>query len=132
MFGLCFFCLCVSTLRIVVLAFLLMHSISLWILLCLSCFILWTLQCDLLSLVVLFGLRTTKSVGLKSDGTTGRRDRRRDTWRSICHGPLCPVVVYVRRTHDGTLARVIVQATGDDETRFIARRYVVCYPIFNF
>ena len=24
----------------------------------------------------------------------------------------CPVVVYVRRTHDGTLARGIVQATG--------------------
>jgi len=24
----------------------------------------------------------------------------------------CPVVVYVRRTHDGTLARDIVQATG--------------------
>jgi len=26
-----------------------------------------------------------------------------------CH---CPVVVYVRRTHDGTLARGVVQATG--------------------
>jgi len=25
---------------------------------------------------------------------------------------LCPVVVYVRRTHDGTLARGVVQATG--------------------
>jgi len=24
----------------------------------------------------------------------------------------CPVVVYVRRTHDGTLARGVVQATG--------------------
>jgi len=53
-----------------------------------------------------------RPVGLKSDGTTGRRDRRRDTWRSIFHGPLCPVVVYVRRTHDGTLARGVVQATG--------------------
>ena len=29
-----------------------------------------------------------RAVGLKSDGTTGRRDRLRDTWRSICHGPV--------------------------------------------
>jgi len=28
------------------------------------------------------------AVGLKSYGTTGRRDRRRETWRSIRHGPL--------------------------------------------
>jgi len=34
--------------------------ISLWIFLCLSCFILWTLLCDLLSLIVLFGVRTTR------------------------------------------------------------------------
>jgi len=41
----------------------------------------------------------------------------------------CPVVVYVRRTHDGTLARGIVQATG--QTRLTARRYVVRHHVFN-
>jgi len=55
------------------------------------------------------------SVGLKSDGTTGRRD----TWRSICHGSLsrrCLRATDARRdtgpwrcSSDGT----------DDETRFI-------------
>jgi len=64
------------------------------------------------------------AVGLKSDGTTGRRDRRRDTCRSICHGPLsrrCLRATDARRdtgpwrcSSDGT----------DNERRFIARRYV--------
>ena len=36
----------------------------------------------------------------------------------------CPVVVYVRRTHYGTLARGVVQAMGNDGTRLIARRYL--------
>jgi len=43
----------------------------------------------------------------------------------------CPVVVDVRRTHDGTLARGIVQATGQNETRLIVRRYVVRHHVFN-
>ena len=44
-----------------------------------------------------------------------------------------PVVVDVRRTHDGTLVRgVRCSSDGtDDETRFIARRYVVRHHVFN-
>jgi len=47
-----------------------------------------------------------RPVGLKSDGTDdGTPGGRYATGH-------CPVVVYVRRTHDETLARGIVQATG--------------------
>jgi len=44
-------------------------------------------------------------VGLKSDGTDDGTPRGR---YATGH---CPVVVYVRRTDDGTLARGVVQAT---------------------
>ena len=39
----------------------------------------------------------------------------------------CPVVVYVRRTHDGTLARGIVQATG--QTRHVSLPVVMWFVI---
>ena len=46
------------------------------------------------------------TVGLKSDETDdGRPGGRYATGH-------CPVVVYMRRTHDGTLARGVVQAMG--------------------
>jgi len=37
----------------------------------------------------------------------------------------------MRRTHDGTLARGVVQATGQTMRRVIARRYVVRHHVFN-
>jgi len=36
----------------------------------------------------------------------------------------------VRRTHDGTLVRGVVQATGET-MRHVARRYVVRHHVFN-
>jgi len=42
----------------------------------------------------------------------------------------CPIVVYVRQTHDGILARGVVQATGQTMTH-VARRYVVRHHVVN-
>ena len=51
---------------------------------------------------------------VNSVNSTARRDDWTDDGTPV--GPYatghCAVVVYVRRTHDGTLARGIVQATG--------------------
>jgi len=69
----------------------------------------------------------TRAVGLKSDGTTGRRD----TWRSICHGPLSRRCLRATDAWRDTGPWRCSSDGADDETRFIARRYVVRHHVFN-
>jgi len=59
-----------------------------------------------------------------------RRDRRRTAGGRYSTGH-CPVVVYVRQTHDQTLADGVVQAMRQTMRRLIARRYVVRHHVFN-
>jgi len=74
---------------------------------------------------------TQVTVGLKSDGTTGRWDRRRDTWRSICHGPVSRRCLRATDAQRDTGPWRCSRDGTDDETRFIARRYVVRHHVFN-
>jgi len=71
------------------------------------------------------------TVGLKSDGTTGRRDRRRDTCRSIRHGPLSRSCRRATDTRGDTGPWRCSSDGTDDETRLIVRRYVVRHHVFN-
>jgi len=59
-----------------------------------------------------------------SVGTGWSKKRRDDGTDDGTHGDQyatghCPVVVYMRRTHDGTLARGVVQATGQTTRRHV-------------
>jgi len=71
------------------------------------------------------------AVGLKSDGTTGRRDRQRDTWSSIRLGPLSRRCLRATDTRRDTGPWRCSSDGTDNETRLIARRYVVCHHVFN-
>jgi len=75
--------------------------------------------------------RSADPVGLKSDGTTGRRDRRRDTWGSICHGPLSCRCLRATDTRRDTGPWRCSSDGTDVETRLIARGYVVRHHVFN-
>ena len=61
----------------------------------------------------------------------GRRDRRRDTCRSIHHGPLSRRCLRATDTRRDTGPWRCSSDETDDETRLIARRYVVRHLVFN-
>jgi len=60
-----------------------------------------------------------------------RRDRRRDTWRSIRHGPLSRRCLHATDTRQDTGPWRCSSDGTDDETRLIVRRYVVRHHVFN-
>ena len=62
---------------------------------------------------------------------TGRRDRQRDTCRSICHGPLSRRCLRATETRRDTGPWRCSSDGTDDETRLIVRRYVVRRHVFN-
>ena len=69
-----------------------------------------------------------RAVGLKSDGATGQTTGH---WRSIRHGPLCRRCLRATDTRRDTGPWRCSSDGTDDETRLIARRYVVCHHVFN-
>jgi len=60
-----------------------------------------------------------------------RRDGRRDTWRSIRHGPLSRCCLRATDTRRDTSPWHCWSDGTDNETRLIARRYVVRRHVFN-